>query len=438
MAKQFQKDLTSAELKTAMNEGRRLSSLTPKTKAWIQGRLLEDTSIKPKNKIEKAADSMTKTSGSLVNWVKKNPLETALLFTGAVGLTRGAVKFIGKKYGKKAIKKLQEGGFKEYIKDILKKGKDKESVISKKTPPVQRSGVDKIIKKKTPTPPVQRSGVDKLKIAKQKVNNSKQIKNLNLSFDDKQKVIQEMAKGDNKNLAAAFTKVLRGNGKKKSVISKPTNTKSKVVKKETKSKTVKTEKPKVVDTKKPKELSVQETLTRVPSLKKSTTKQTTKPKKTTTTKPKVSKDTKILLTRRLIKDFKNNSQSITKQINSSNMDSLKKKELINTLQDTVNFLKKNPTSTINVALKQGAGINNPLKILKKGGLIKKNIGGTVLKDIPAGNKGLPNLPTSVRNNMGYKKKGGTIKRSKGGLLGVGKALRGFGAVARKKGGKIAY
>ena len=130
MAKQFQKDLTSAELKTAMNEGRRLSSLTPKTKAWIQGRLLEDTSIKPKNKIEKAADSMTKTSGGIVNWVKKNPLETALLFTGAAGLTRGAVKFIGKKYGKKAVKKLQEGGFKEDIKDILKKGKDKESVIS--------------------------------------------------------------------------------------------------------------------------------------------------------------------------------------------------------------------------------------------------------------------------------------------------------------------
>ena len=438
MAKQFQKDLTSAELKTAMNEGRRLSSLTPKTKAWIQGRLLEDTSIKPKNKIEKAADSMTKTSGGIVNWVKKNPLETALLFTGAAGLTRGAVKFIGKKYGKKAVKKLQEGGFKEDIKDILKKGKDKESVISKKTPPVQRSGVEKIIKNKTPTPPVQRSGVEKLKIAKQKVNDSKQIKNLNLSFDDKQKVIQEMAKGDNKNLAAAFTKVLRGNGKKKSVISKPTNTKTKVVKKETKPKTVKTEKPKVVDTKKTKELSVQETLARIPSLKKPTTKQTTKPKQTKTTKPKVSKDTKILLTRRLIKDFKNNSQSITKQINSSDMDSLKKKELISTLQDTVNLLRKNPTSTINVALKQGAGIKNPLKILKKGGLIKKNIGGTVLKDIPAGNKGLPNLPTNVRNKMGFKKKGGTIKRSKGGLLGVGKALRGFGAVARKKGGKIAY
>jgi hypothetical protein len=83
-------------------------------------------------------------------------------------------------------------------------------------------------------------------------------------------------------------------------------------------------------------------------------------------------------------------------------------------------------------------IRGELKNLKKGGLIKRNIGGTVLKDIPAGNKGLPNLPTPVRNKMGFKKKGGTIKRSKGGLLGVGKALRGFGAVARKKGGKIAY
>tara|TARA_R100000455_G_C6177423_1_gene56520 strand:+ start:146 stop:325 length:180 start_codon:yes stop_codon:yes gene_type:complete len=36
-----------------------------------------------------------------------------------------------------------------------------------------------------------------------------------------------------------------------------------------------------------------------------------------------------------------------------------------------------------------------------------------LKDIPPGNKGLPKLPTSVRNNMGYKKKGGTVKAKKG-------------------------
>ena len=36
-----------------------------------------------------------------------------------------------------------------------------------------------------------------------------------------------------------------------------------------------------------------------------------------------------------------------------------------------------------------------------------------LKDIPSDNKGLPNLPTPVRNKMGYKKKGGTVKAKKG-------------------------
>lgn len=48
---------------------------------------------------------------------------------------------------------------------------------------------------------------------------------------------------------------------------------------------------------------------------------------------------------------------------------------------------------------------------RKGGSVKMNVGGP-LKDIPAGNKGLPNLPTPVRNNMGYKKKGGIIKKKK--------------------------
>ena len=411
MAKQFQKDLTSSELKTAMNEGRRLSSLTPRTKAWIQGRLLEDTSIKPTTKVEKAADSMTKTGGGLINWAKKNPVQAALLLVpGAVGLRLAskAGTFITKKYGPKAADKVKDTFAKKMAPDF--KIPKKESVISKKTPPVQRSGVDKIVKKKKP--PIQRSGVDKLKIAKQKVNDSKQIKNLNLSLDDKQKVVKQIAKDDNKTIAAALTQVLRKNNTKKSVINKSTVTKPKVVKTKTKPKVVKTEKPKLVKTE-------------------------TKPKLVKTkTKPKVSKDTQILLTRKLVKDFKNNSSSITKQINSSNMDSLNKKKLINTLQDTVNFLQTNRGSTIGEALKS-AGIKNPLKILKKGGLIKKNIGGTVLKDIPAGNKGLPNLPTNVRNNMGYKKKGGVIKRNKGGFLGVGKALRGHGAVMRKGGGKIA-
>jgi hypothetical protein len=39
-----------------------------------------------------------------------------------------------------------------------------------------------------------------------------------------------------------------------------------------------------------------------------------------------------------------------------------------------------------------------------------------LKDIPEGNKGkgLSKLPTSVRNNMGFKKQGGKIMKRKGG------------------------
>tara|TARA_R100000995_G_C3435494_1_gene100623 strand:+ start:58 stop:354 length:297 start_codon:yes stop_codon:yes gene_type:complete len=37
------------------------------------------------------------------------------------------------------------------------------------------------------------------------------------------------------------------------------------------------------------------------------------------------------------------------------------------------------------------------------------MGGGPLKDIPAGNKGLPNLPTEVRNKMGFKKDGGMMR-----------------------------
>ena len=409
MTKQFQKDLTSSELKTAMKEGRRLSSLSPKTKDWIRGRLLEDTSVKPKTKVEKAADSMTKKGGGLINWAKKNPVQAALLVVpGAVGLRLAskAGTFLTKKYGSKAANKVKDTfakkmapDFEDKVAKIIKeKVPKKESVISKtvkktdkQTPPIQKSGVDKIVKKKIP--PIQRSGVDKLNLAKQKVNNSKQIKNSNLSFDDKRKVINQIAKDDNKTLTTALAQVLKKNGKTKSIINKPVKVDKKPVKVDTK--------PVKVDK-----------------------------------KPIVSKDTQILLTRKLVKDFKNNSNSITKQINSSNMDSLNKEKLINTLQDTVNFLQTNKGSTIGEALK-GAGIKNPLKILKKGGLIKRNMGGT-LKQPPAGNKGLRKLPTPVRNKMGFAKRGGVVKKNTGGFLGAGKALRGQGAVMRKKGGKIGY
>ena len=58
--------------------------------------------------------------------------------------------------------------------------------------------------------------------------------------------------------------------------------------------------------------------------------------------------------------------------------------------------------------------------------IKKKVGGP-LRPIPAENKGLPNLPTAVRNKMGFKKRGGrVVKRAVGG----GVALRGLGAVRK--------
>jgi hypothetical protein len=41
---------------------------------------------------------------------------------------------------------------------------------------------------------------------------------------------------------------------------------------------------------------------------------------------------------------------------------------------------------------------------------KMKMGGP-LKDVPAGNAGLPKLPTPVRNKMGFKKNGGAMKKA---------------------------
>ncbi len=59
--------------------------------------------------------------------------------------------------------------------------------------------------------------------------------------------------------------------------------------------------------------------------------------------------------------------------------------------------------------------------------MKKRRGGP-LQNIPAGNKGLSNLPTPVRNKMGFKKYGGKIKRL---AIGGGVALKGLGATRKK-------
>ena len=95
------------------------------------------------------------------------------------------------------------------------------------------------------------------------------------------------------------------------------------------------------------------------------------------------------------------------------------------------------------AVKKSAG-----KMVKKkmmaGGKTKKGYskGKTVLKDVPAGNKGkgLSMLPTEVRNNMGFNAKGGAIKKMAGGkmvkkMMAKGKMVKG-GAKGGKKKAKV--
>ena len=71
---------------------------------------------------------------------------------------------------------------------------------------------------------------------------------------------------------------------------------------------------------------------------------------------------------------------------------------------------KGATKGIGFSGKSVAKLKNPFK---------KNSGGP-LKSVPEGNKGLGNLPTPVRNKMGYMKKGGIVK-----MRGGGAATRGM-------------
>jgi hypothetical protein len=69
--------------------------------------------------------------------------------------------------------------------------------------------------------------------------------------------------------------------------------------------------------------------------------------------------------------------------------------------------------------------------------MKKN-----LKPIPAGNKGLPKLPKTVRNNMGFLKAGGMVKDKRSKFMGGGIAYAGGGKamprVKRAAGGPGLY
>ena len=115
-------------------------------------------------------------------------------------------------------------------------------------------------------------------------------------------------------------------------------------------------------------------------------------------------------------------------------------------------LEKNPDIDIGERLKNafdltGKDIGNAVKYVKSffdnkknmGGMMnarKKNMGlkmanggpvGSGLKPVPSGNKGLSQLPTPVRNKMGYMKKGGMVKKR---AKSSSKKSRGMGAAKR--------
>jgi hypothetical protein len=70
------------------------------------------------------------------------------------------------------------------------------------------------------------------------------------------------------------------------------------------------------------------------------------------------------------------------------------------------------------------------KLSKELGRVNKKMGGS-LKPIPAGNKGLPNLPKPVRNKMGFLKEGGMAdKRSP--FMGGGIAYAGGGRAMKRE------
>ena len=306
----------------------------------------------------------------------RDPKELLNLVGGATALTRAApsiIAYLARNKGKKVSQKVVD-----YVRKLKDKRKDTSIRTQSGSGKTIRLGGANLRQVQGPATPGKTTGAATRKVTRTKNKKTNERKGIegNTVIDSRTGRITESAK-------KADRKRRREQIKKQ-----------------------KEDVKKAVSKNKPKELSVQETLARIPSLKK--------------TPAKTDAGPKLTQVQQLYKKFKNNPKGINNAIDKLAISPSAKAKLRQQVQ------------TYKPSLKERTELG-----LKKGGLIKRSVGGA-LKDIPAGNKGLPNLPTPVRNRMGFKKKGGTIKRSKGGLLGVGKALRGFGAVARKKGGKIAY
>ena len=310
----------------------------------------------------------------------RDPKELLNLVGGATALTRAApsiINYLARNKGKKVSQKVVD-----YVRKLKDKRKDTSIRTQSGSGKTIRLGGANLRQVQGPPTPGKTTGAATRKVTRTKNKKTNERKGIegNTVIDSRTGRITESAKKADRKRRMEIIKRRRAESKKRK------------------------EDKKKLD--KPKELSVQETLARIPSLKK--------------TPAKTDAGPKLTQVQQLYKKFKNNPKGINNAIDKLAISPSAKAKLRQQVQ------------TYKPSLKERTELG-----LKKGGLIKRSVGGA-LKDIPAGNKGLPNLPTPVRNRMGFKKKGGTIKRSKGGLLGVGKALRGFGAVARKKGGKIAY
>jgi hypothetical protein len=407
--------ISKERLERSLAEGENLSKLTNTTKNWLRQNIVKDNDVKATNKTQEAADKLINTkSKGLINWVKDNPIETALLFTGVGGLTRGAVKYIGKKYGPKAVKKAKTLLI-EYKKKSTPTGN-----INKATPPstiFQGSGQKRIGFNKP----------DKSVITKNdKINNSK----VNKKTTENKNVKTDKPKADTTN-KKAFERMKEIERERATPEYKAKILKIKKEQKETFARNQQRRKDKIAAKRRQ---TIQNKKEAEERKKARTESKIVK----TETKPKPVKTNKLLLDKDTFNLYKKNPSAFAINLNRNpgNMSKEKVRKLQDDLQSMLKLSKKMPKLSFEGVKRNALG--EGLKKAKRGGLIKKNIGGTVLKNIPAGNKGLRKLPTPVRNKMGFAKRGGVVKKNTGGFLGAGKALRGQGAVMRKRGGKIGY
>jgi hypothetical protein len=77
-------------------------------------------------------------------------------------------------------------------------------------------------------------------------------------------------------------------------------------------------------------------------------------------------------------------------------------------KERATFKPRERTKAINEAFAKALNEKDAKKARRMLEDIKKMKDGGALKDIPEGNKGLPKLPTEVRNKMGFKKDGGLV------------------------------